>query len=214
VGLPAAQIIFDDTTYAGFDATPGAGEAASIDASVDNSTGDVTISWIQPAGMGDDLNDAYNVYYSNSRTGFFGDFGSDYWLVGGSSMTAPATPTASLVHSSAASSAGEVYYLVEPVDEIDGRGSTSYSIGVWTAEYDMGYDTMALPVIEDVTRPVSWYAGNLDNATGLNFVNNTADRWSWHRENMPSGAFDMDVQNTSGYQISTIDVTRYSFIGF
>jgi hypothetical protein len=213
VGLPGSHIKYDERNYLGFDTTPGSGDADSIQAAVDPVSEDITITWSQPLGMAPGI-DTYNVFYSNSRTGFFGVPGVDYFLVSGAPMVAPVGLTASIVDFGAASPGSEKYYFVEPIDGVLGVGSPSYSIGVWTKDIDAGYDTFALPLIPDATDTVDWYCDAVDNAWGMNYHNVSAQRWMWHKSMMPVGIYDVDMVMGTGYQISTTAATKYSFVGF
>jgi hypothetical protein len=74
-GLPGAQIDYDDRIgFSGFDHLT---DAKSLDIAVE-ANGDVSISWQEPSSM--QTGDWYEVYYSNTRDGFLGVLGVDYFL--------------------------------------------------------------------------------------------------------------------------------------
>ncbi|UCE73945.1 MAG: right-handed parallel beta-helix repeat-containing protein, partial [Methanomassiliicoccales archaeon] len=76
-GLPGAMIIYDDDSgFSGFDHKD---EAKNLTVSLD-SNGNVTLIWQEPTSM--NPGDWYEVYYSNSRDGFFGYLNMDYFLAG------------------------------------------------------------------------------------------------------------------------------------
>ena len=92
-------------------------------------------------------------------------------------------------------------------------GVSSYSIGVWTAQYLGGYDTFALPLKLNNYQKTDWYCENINNTVGVNFFIDSGQRWSWHSRRMPEGVFDPIIEMVIGYQISTSDVTMFSYIG-
>ncbi|UCE74296.1 MAG: hypothetical protein JSV56_00955 [Methanomassiliicoccales archaeon] len=48
---------------------------------------------------------------------------------------------------------------------------------------------------------------------GFNYYNNLGQRWDRHSTRMPFGAFDTILWMTEGYQISTLNATKFTFIG-
>ncbi|UCF08235.1 MAG: hypothetical protein JSW28_00655, partial [Thermoplasmata archaeon] len=75
-GMPGAMIMYDDDPgFSGFDYTGG---ERNLTIEI-QTNGDVNLTWQEPASMG--VDDWYEVYYSNTRDGFFGTFDVDYFLV-------------------------------------------------------------------------------------------------------------------------------------
>ncbi len=122
----------------------------------------------------------------------------------------------SYIDLNAASSGGtQYYYMIVAVSDPDvhvGFNST-YSIGVWTGKYDIGYDTFGLPLKLDFVRTTDWYCDAIPNFLGMNYFDITTQRWMWHKTIMPEGAYDPNVIMADGYQISTTAFTKYTFIG-
>jgi hypothetical protein len=205
-GLPGAMIIHDhDNGFIGFDYST---KAKDLIVSV-NPAGDVNLFWqeepeIGPSGW-------YDVYYSHTRDGFFGLEGSDYFYA-----SAPLNfGTTSTTHIGAAADVPgtRLYYMVVPFDGNGLRGSSTYTVGVWTEEYLAEYDTMGIPLKMESTKSADWYCENIPDAVGINYYIRSETRWGWHSTRMPEGAFDTDIVITEGYQISTNAVTGYTFIG-
>ncbi len=109
----------------------------------------------------------------------------------------------------------QCYYMVvavsEPTFHIGFNGT--YSIGVWTENYDMGYDTLGLPLKSNSTHPIDWFCDAIPNVVGMNYYNLLEKRLIWHKTLMSQGAYDTNVVMAEGYQISTTANTKYSFIG-
>jgi hypothetical protein len=208
-GMPAAMINYDDTSY-GFDATPESGDAQNLTVFID-SGGNVIISWVFPkntyAGV------TYFLYRSNKRDGFWGTAGVDY----------------EKFYSRNASSPGEVinvwdpyimlpgterYYMVVPLNGNPGRnGVSSYSIGIWIEEYLDQYDTFGLPLKLETKETADWYCDNIPDSVGINYYFYSEQRWCWHSTRMPKEAYDPPIEMTEGYQISTSNHTKFTFIG-
>jgi hypothetical protein len=204
-GMPGAMIKYDDFSF-GFDPNPQNGDADSLTASVD-SYGTITLSWSLPVNMGSE--DRFYVLRSTTRDGFWGSLSNDYEhimnLSSDSSMYEDyqvATPWS------------EFYYMILPINLSSGEiGISSYSIGIWTAGYDSGYDTFSLPLKISSYHSVDWYCNEIQYVVGINYFNDDCKMWFWHSKRMPKGAYDIDVVIAVGYQISTEGSTKYSFIG-
>jgi hypothetical protein len=204
-GMPGAMIRYDDGTgFLGFDFTT---EAKSLQVTVE-ANGDVSLTWQEPTSMG--AGDWYIVYYSNERDGFFGTLDVDYLLVSSVSF---GTNTATHGDAQANSPGARLHYMVVPFNATSVRGSSTYSIGIWTEEYLSQYDTIGIPLKLSVYHTADWYCDNIQNTVGINYFNISSQRWSWHSERMPVGAFDTILEMTAGYQISTSGPTKYTFIG-
>jgi hypothetical protein len=203
-GMPGAMILYDNIPF-GFDATPLTGNADSLTATVDNG-GNVTLNWTQPANMG--LGDRYYVLRSTSRDGFWGTLGVNY-----TQLAVLPFDVLSYQDIGNATAGTEYYYMIMPVNLSTGeRGVSSYSIGVWTASYLDQYDT-ALPLRLSSYKTADWYCDNIPYTVGINYFIQSEQRWGWHATRMPGGAYDPMVVMTEGYQISTSNATKFTFIG-
>jgi hypothetical protein len=198
-GMPASSIIYNDSSFAGFDFNS---EARDLWASV-NAQGNVFLSWNRSSAM--DLDDSYLVYRTTDRRGFHDDsaqlmatisFGNEIWT-----------------DLSAAQSGTHFYYMIVPENDLGERGTSTYSIGVWTEEYLAGYDTIGIPVKMDDGNTLDWYCDNIIDSVGINYLIQIEGRWGWHSTSMPEGAFDTQLMITHGYQISTTGPTQFTFVG-
>jgi hypothetical protein len=202
-GLPGAMIIYDDVPF-GFDATPITGNVDSLTAEVNPSNGNVNLTWTQASGI-----DTYYVYNSTTRDGFFRSLGVYHHLLA-------TTPLGSefCTHPGGALAGTEQYYMVIPFISATGeRGVSCYSMGVWTEEFLAGYDTLGIPLIPESNQSVDWYCDNITEIVGMNHYDPVEQRWIWHSCRMPEGAFDVILEMGLGYQISTSNTTKYTFIG-
>jgi parallel beta-helix repeat protein len=204
-GMPGAMISYDDDNiFLGFDFIS---EAKSLAVTVEPN-GDVTLTWDEPVSMG--IGDWYEVYNSSSRDGFFGTFDEDYFLV---SRIFFGNDTATHVGAQANNPGVRLYYMIVPFNSSGVRGSSTYSIGVWTEEYLSHYDTFGIPLKQNYSQTVDWYCDIIPYTVGINYYNVSAQRWCWHSTRMPAGAFDPILEMTRGYQISTSSTTKFTFIG-
>jgi hypothetical protein len=205
-GLPGSMINYDnDTGFLGFDP---ATEARNLTVVVEPN-GNVTLSWQEPGSMG--MGDWYEVYYSNARDGFFGTPGIQYELA------CPAvnfgTNTTTITGLGANNPGARLYIMVVPFNASGIRGSSTYSIGIWTEEYLSQYDTFGIPLKLESNETADWYCDNIPDTVGINYYIYSQERWSWHSTRMPKGAFDPVLEMTKGYQISTSGPTKFTFIG-
>lgn len=203
-GMPGAMIRYDNTSFTGFDFNS---NAKDLTVSV-NQNGDVTLNWSRPDGMNVGV-DRYWIYSSNTRDGFWSTRGVDYHILGGPLPVGTETKT----HTGAASAGIQLYYVVVPESSGGVRGSSTYSIGVWTASYDQGYNTMGLPLKLESNHCIDWYCDEIENTWGMNYYNVPEQRWMWHKSIMPEGIYDTNVVMCEGYQISTSFPTKYTYIG-
>jgi hypothetical protein len=203
--MPGAMIKYDDVSV-GFDSDPKIGNADSLSASVDN-CGTITLSWTGAVNLGSE--DRFYVLRSTTRNGFWGSLNDDYELIANVSYDVCIYEDIQI-----AAPGTEYYYMVVPVNLSSGEtGISSYSIGIWTAYYDSGYDTFSLPLkIVDVSS-VDWYCDEMENVVGINYFNYSYKIWLWHSKRMPKGVYDVEVVIAEGYQISTDFATKFSFIG-
>ncbi|UCE38525.1 MAG: VWA domain-containing protein [Thermoplasmata archaeon] len=205
VGLPGAMIHYDDDNgFLGFDAFS---EAKNLTVIIETN-GDVNLTWDEPACMG--IGDTYTVYYSNKRDGFFGNPDRDFFMLGSVNY---GNNNFTHKNAQAYNPGARLYYMVVPYNSSGVKGSSTYSIGIWTEEYSCGYDTIGLPMKQNRNHTADWYCDNIPDTVGINYFKNSRQRWYWHSTIMPKGAFDTLLVMTEGYQISTSSTTKYTFIG-
>lgn len=205
-GMPGAMISYDDNIgFMGFDHS---NEAKSLSVSIELN-GDVNLTWEEPSGM--EVGDWYVIYHSNARDGFFGTFGYDY------NLSCPAIDFGInyFTHNGAMANnpGARLYYMVVPLNSTGVMGSGTYSIGIWTEEYLSEYDTFGIPLKLSNNYTADWFCDQIPDTVGINYHNYMKQRWDWHSERMPQGAYDLILKMTEGYQISTSNTTKYSFIG-
>jgi uncharacterized protein YegL len=199
-GMPGAMIKHRTGGFIGFDYNT---DAKNLSVSVDPLTGNVNLTWDQPSSMNSD--DSYDVYRSTTRDGF-------------DTKTAVLLDTLpygneTYLDPKAASSPGQYYYMIVPVNETGFRGSSTYSIGIWTEEYLPGYDTFGIPLKLSNNQTSDWYCDNIPDTVGINYFIYSQERWSWHSTRMSAGAFDPVLEMAEGYQISTSSATKFTFVG-
>jgi hypothetical protein len=205
-GMPAAMINYDDDSgFIGFDCSS---DAKNLTVIVEPN-GDVILTWQEPSGIG--INDSYEIYYSNSRDGFFGYYGIDYFSV--CSPVGYGINSATHFGASANNPGARLYYQVVPLSALGVRGASTYSIGIWTEEYLSEYDTFGIPLRTETEYSADWYCDNIPDTVGINYFKTTYQLWFWHSTIMPEGAFDPILEMTVGYQISTSSTTKFTFIG-
>jgi hypothetical protein len=205
-GMPGAMISYDDNNgFSGFDHVT---EAKNLTISVEPN-GNVALTWEEPLSM--DSGDWYEVYYSNTRDGFFRTFNVSYFLVCPPVYFGNNTTT----HNGAfANNPGaRLNYMVVPFNASGVRGASTYSIGIWTEEYLFQYDTFGIPLKLSSYQTADWYCENILETVGINYYNHSEQRWCWHSTRMPAKAFDPLLVMIEGYQISTSSATKFTFIG-
>ena len=107
----------------------------------------------------------------------------------------------------------EYYYMVIPLDSASGMGSSTYSVGVFTMNYQTGSDTFALPLESTGPNSLDWYCDNIPNVVGTAYV--TSEMWKFHAREMPEGVYDVEVLQGEGYQISfNGNTTGHTFVGY
>jgi hypothetical protein len=205
-GMPGAMILYnDDILFSGFNSDS---EAKNLSVSMEPN-GDVTLTWQEPASMG--FGDRYEVYYSNTRDGFFGTLGNDYDLACPSFGFGNNTTTISGL--GANDPGARLYFMVVPFNNLGIRGASTYSIGIWTEEYLAQYDTFGIPLKLSNYKTADWYCDNIPDTVGINYFISNQERWGWHSTRMSAGAFDPIMVLAEGYQISTSSSTKFTFIG-
>ncbi|UCE37259.1 MAG: right-handed parallel beta-helix repeat-containing protein [Thermoplasmata archaeon] len=206
-GLPGAMIsYYGNGGFLGFDPTT---EADCLEVTIQEN-GDVNLTWEEPGSMGPG-DYYYEIYFSNKRDGFFGYVDFDYSQV--CSPVGFGTNNVTHVGAQANDPGKRLYYMVVPFNAMGIRGTSTYSIGIWTEEYLSQYDTMGIPLKLDVNHTADWYCDNIPNTVGINYFNYNGQRWAWHATRMLVGAYDTVLEMTEGYQISTSDTTEFTFIG-
>jgi hypothetical protein len=205
-GLPGAMISYDDDNgFLGFDSHSNSKNLTVI---IDPG-GNVTLIWEEPPDM--NIGDWYEVYFSYNRDGFFGTFDKDYFIV--SSPVYYGNNSAYHYGISAYNPGKRVFYMVIPYNKSGVRGASTYSIGIWTEEFLSEYDTFGIPLKLNYNETADWYCDNIPDTVGVNYFNEDNQRWYWHSKRMPGGAFDTEIVVGEGYQISTSNLTKYTFIG-
>ncbi len=204
-GMPGAMISYDDDNgFLGFDP---ATEAKNLTVYIE-SNGDVNLTWQEPTCMS--IGGWYEVYWSNTRDGFFGIINISYSLVCHVNFR---TNKITHINAQAINPGTMLYYIVVPFNASGVRGASTYSIGIWTEEYLQRYDTFGIPLKLNGSETADWYCDNIPDTVGINYYINTDQRWSWHSTRMPAEAFDPILEMTEGYQISTSIATKFTFIG-
>jgi uncharacterized protein YegL len=200
LGMPGAQIHYLEDTWGGFDPDT---EAANFFASVDPVLKNVMLQWNRPVLMTDQ--DWYVIYRSTTRDGFDSGLAIE--------IAKFKWGTETLVDLGAAQPGTQWYYMIIPENSTGKIGRSTYSIGVFTVDLEIGYDTLGIPLQTGTVQSLDGYCSQFTNVTGINYFINSDARWSWHSTQMPAGAFDPDMIMTDGYQVSTFNPGRYTFIG-
>jgi hypothetical protein len=203
-GMPAAMILHKDAAFTGFDADT---DAKSLTVTVE-ANGDVNLVWQEPTSMV--LWDLYEVFFSDTRDGFFRTRNVDYFLV---SAPGFGTNTATHVGAGAHNPGSRLYYMVIPMNQTGFSGTSTYSIGIWTEEFLDMYDTFGIPLKLDFSEGVDWFCDNIPDTVGINFIDDGQGWWSWHSTRMEKGAYDPLLERGIGYQISTSGATKFTFVG-
>jgi hypothetical protein len=188
-GEPASMIMHQEGF--GFDGTTRDDMSASVGANWD-----VTVSWPSVPGA-----DRYRVLRSSERDGFHtGNY------------TSIDVISAPFVDVGAASAAGELYYMVVPNSDVEGDGSSTYSIGIFTAEYN-GNEMIGLPLKSTWgEKSADWYVDQIPNCLGLVFFEDSI--WKAHFKEFPEGVYDTTIEAGKGYEISVYATSLFSFIGW
>jgi hypothetical protein len=192
-GQPASMIMYNEGF--GFDDIIRDDLSAAV-----NPTGDVTLTWTPIPGA------EYYVYWSATRDGFFKN--SITILNSGIPIT-----VSTYIHIGAASGVSENYYMIIPYETTKGIiGSSSYSIGIWTTEYN-GNDMFGLPLkpIWD-DKSADWYVDQIPNCLGIVFLE--GGMWKAHFKEFPEGVYDTILGVGKGYRITVYDTSRFSYIGW
>jgi hypothetical protein len=187
-GQPASMVMY--TEGFGFDDATRDDITVSVDIS-----GNVNLDWTPIAGA-----EKYYVCRADDRDKFFTLDFSFY------EVTAP--PYQDI---GAAVLAGELYYMVVPYDSIAGNGSSTYSIGVITEEYN-GNEMIGLPlkpIWGDMT--ADWYVDQIPNCLGIVFLEDAI--WKAHFKEFPEGVYDSTIELGRGYELSVFATSLYSFVG-
>jgi hypothetical protein len=172
-----------------------------------NSFGDVELYWDPVIGA-----DHYIIYRSTFREGISNLALLPLW------ETAYGEPldTTYIDYNTAYFDGAQFYYCVVAVSNpgLHFGFNSTYSVGLYIADYLGEYDTLGLPLKLDGTNTVDWYCDEIPGTVGMNYYIPGEQRWGWHATRMPEGAFDTDIVLGDGYQISTNASTKKIFIGY
>ncbi len=204
-GLPGSMIVQIENPLLGFDPQT---EARNLSLAVEPN-GNVILNWQEPVNM--DMGDWYEIYYSNTRNGFFGTLNVNYFSTG--PHVNYGISTATHLNAQANSPGARQYYMVVPYNSSGIRGSSTYSLGIWTEALNSEYDTFGIPLKPSLLQTADWFCDNIPDTLGINYYIINEQRWSWHSIRMGPGAFDPQLLMSEGYQISTTKATKYTFIG-
>jgi hypothetical protein len=192
-GLPGSMLSYSE----GFGFDP-ATDAASLTGEVVGQ--DLVLAWSPLAGV--TAGDAYEVWSSSTRSGFFDGAATLEGTVGVALTT--------FTDAGVLASDGEHYYWIVPVSAALGRGSFTYSLGVWARTLS-GAGSLALPLRPETTRAASWYADHVEGAHGVLWLGFTS--WVPHFAAMPAGVYDTLVRQGGGYEIDVARPVLYTFVG-
>ena len=105
----------------------------------------------------------------------------------------------------------EFYYWIIPLTSGGEKGSGTYSIGLWIGSYQVGSDTFALPLKPDVAIGIDELCSANNAITGMSYMMNSV--WRFHAREMPAGVYDILIEQSGGYQLSTEGPIYYIFVG-
>jgi parallel beta-helix repeat protein len=193
-GLPAAMIEqcgYPPCPYAGFDPVGG---ARLLSGSL---VGDsISLRWPAPAGFG--LGDRYEVRAARSPTGVLGDPGVDY-----------------AAFTVAASGSSQDSFVV-PLKYGAWRGSSTYSVGVWTETLPSGYQAIGLPLVPwKAGLPIAMNVSDLitSGIVGIEWFSSSRQDWVAHAAWMPAGTYDANFEMIMAVQVDASAPTRIVFVG-
>ncbi|MCK4367678.1 MAG: VWA domain-containing protein [Thermoplasmata archaeon] len=208
VGLPGTMIRYDELLFGGFDHT---GNAKSVELSIVGNN--IRVTWLQPVGS-----DAYDIYYSNSRVGFYGELGLDYWSLY-SSFVPPVGPVVSVDHVNAFFEPyDEFYYMIFPLSDSLGQGSGSYSSGIWIGRFTQGYQAISLPLKpfsngQYAYQNVSYYTDYVMNALVILWYKHSESRWVPHIPAMEVGVYDREFAMFVTLKLNVSSDVVFGFAG-
>lgn len=208
VGLPGTMIRYDDLPSHSFDYRS---NARSVELGIVGNN--IRMTWQQPIGA-----DAYDIYYSSSRVGFYGNLGSDYWLLFGSYVPPPG-PMASLDHVNALFEPhDEFYYMIFPINNSLGVGSGSYSSGIWLGRFNEGYHAISLPLKpfsngQFLYYNVSFYADHVLNTLVILWYKDSESRWVPHIPAMEGGTYDREFTMFVTLKLNVSSDVVFGFAG-
>jgi parallel beta-helix repeat protein len=206
LGMPGAMISYDnDTGFSGFNSSS---DSRNLTVSIEPN-GDVNLNWQEPMSMSP--GGWYEIYYSNVRDGFFGTRGIDFFDVWPQVNFGNNTTTHT--NAQANTPGARLYYMIVPYNASGVRGTSTYSIGIWTEEFLNQYDTLGIPLKVNEDHSADWFCDNIPDSVGINYFDFSQQKWGWHSTRMSEGAFDPVLEMTVGYQISTSGSTKFTFIG-
>jgi hypothetical protein len=106
----------------------------------------------------------------------------------------------------------QYYYWVIPLTLGGEKGSGTYSIGLLIKSYSQGSDTFALPLKLNLTIGIDELCDMVSEIVGMSYI--VSSVWKFHAKEMPAGIYDILIEQSSGYQISTTGATYFLFVGW
>jgi hypothetical protein len=171
----------------------------------------ISLRWPAPAGFG--LGDRYEVRAARSPTGVLGDPGVDYAAF---TVAASGSSQDSFFHNAALSGGGPRYYLVVPLKYGAWRGSSTYSVGVWTETLPSGYQAIGLPLVPwKAGLPIAMNVSDLitSGIVGIEWFSSSRQDWVAHAAWMPAGTYDANFEMIMAVQVDASAPTRIVFVG-
>jgi len=208
-GLPGAMIGqcgYPPCPYAGFDPMGG---ARLLSASVIGD--DISLRWPAPPGFA--LGDRYEVRAARAPAGVLGDPGVDYTAF---TVAASGFPQDAYFHNGALSTGGPWYYLVVPLKYGAWRGSSTYSLGVWTETLVPGYQAIGLPLVPwKAGLPIRLNASDLISSEimGVQWFHSSRQDWVAHAGWMAAGTYDTSFTMIMAVQVDAVAPIRLVFSG-
>lgn len=190
-GLPGGMINYTE----GFGGNPDFISSLSVELDGSN----VVLSWdVLPGAV------EYLIYRSSIRGGLFEE----------SLSPIAVTATQTWADTGMLSTQGDLYYFVVPVDQFGELGSSTYSIGVQTVQYQDGTDSFSLPLNTSEHLTLDDLCDDIPHIAGLMYT--VLGYWRLHAVEMPANVYDTDVRLGVGFQISIENPSPilWTFVGY
>ena len=158
----------------------------------------ITLGWQTLPGASE-----YEVYRSARRDGLFEESLQPIGIV--------ISPATAYTDFGLAVPDRQFYYWVIPLTSGGEEGSGTYSVGLWIGSYHGGSDTFALPLKLNVTIGIDELCNVNSEIAGMSYM--ISGVWKFHAREMPAGVYDVLIEQSGGYQLSTEGATYYIFIG-
>ncbi len=158
----------------------------------------ITLSWQSLPGASE-----YEVYRSARRDGLF--------AVSLQPIGTVPSPANDYTDFGLALPDRQFYYWIIPLTSGGEKGSGTYSVGLWIGSYQVGSDTFALPLKLNVTIGIDELCNANNAITGMSYMMNSV--WRFHAREMPAGVYDVLIEQSGGYQLSTEGPIYYIFVG-